>query len=179
MRLSKRDLLLIAYIIVIFILVFTAPGCTWIKEGFVGKEDACKNDLNNCVLIGNSWALRALDEDCKKLSQCMNMKYEILNFPNQQTNPYACSISKTENGWTRTKYFYPNARLSFDSADYSRLQEAISTCEMIHASGESSKKHQDEMAALFKRMDEERAERKKQEDLNNRPKPIPTVRVVK
>lgn len=134
------------------------------------KQPPCKSDLNNCVMISTEWQLQALNADCEKLSKCMKMDWEILHFTFQPHNPYACHLQKTENGYTRSHYFYPKGEISFGEVSYDRLSHAISTCEMMTGTGEKSKQRYDEINALFKKMDEDRAK-------TNKPKPTPAVKV--
>lgn len=153
-------------------------GCGYVEEVFYGKPNPCKDKLNECVLVKADWSLRALDEDCSKLAKCMKLDYEIVSLPDQPHNPYACSITNPKKKWV-SHYYYPKGRISFGEVEYDRLREAIATCEMITETGEKSQKYYEELMALFDRMDKEKAERKKQMDAAERPKPAVKVRVVK
>jgi hypothetical protein len=164
------------YIIVIAALALS--GCGYVQEAFYGKPNPCKSDLRNCTLIRSDWSLRALDEDCSKLAKCMKLDYEIVFLPGQPHDPHACSVTHPKKKWV-SHYYYPKGRISFGEVSYDRLSEAIATCEMMTETGDKSKSYYDGLMAAFDKMDKERAERKRQMDEAERPKPAVKVRVVK
>jgi hypothetical protein len=134
-------------------------------------KDPCEDDLNNCSLITSSWGLESLNQDCMKLAKCMNMEFEILQFTNQPHNSYACSIWKQELKYKKAHYYYPQAEISFGKVSYSRLTEAITTCEMMTGTGSKSLKYYQDLEALFDKMD-------KSKKATPTPKPIIKIRVI-
>lgn len=142
------------------------------------EDGQCKSHLETCVLVQSAWQLQQLDSQCKVLAECMKMPYEIVNIAGQLSNPYACSIGKTEDGYRRSKYFYPKAEIQFKEVVFDRLEDSIAVCEMMTKTGRYSKKYYLEMEEAFKEMDKElEAKKKKRAQLQIVPQV--KIRVVK
>lgn len=156
----------------LIILALFVAGCS--KSNY----DNCESNLDKCLIV-DSDNLRGFSDQCQKLAACIGGKGEIVHLSNQRTNPYACSVEKQGKTRLKSNYFYPKGEISFGRVSSGGLSNEIASCELATETGEKSDKRYAKLDELFKRIDKDRAERKKREEEFNKPLPPVKVREVK